>query len=361
MPPKKRSQPAAAPSAPLPALPTVAEVQDRLGQIFPEAFPDRAVLVGTMAARVVFVFLYGGFIDGTGRYLRPSFIYFFTGEQAAKASDAERQAWLAVASKPGFRPEGTRWYADNTREPIRDDLLRNALLARGFAHKLPGVATTASTPAWSLDPAFAALFDPALTDSALAAAIDQWQQRALDRATLQRMALRSSTSRAGDVFIEMPDGSRIRISAGPSADIAKGVIEDFARLHMQNPLVVWLSASDEKAHPSFVALAAKVGLQFDLGAELPDVILADLVDPTRFIFCEIVATDGPVTEARKQALLAIVAASNVPADCVEFLTAFEDREAAPFRRSFSTLARNSLVWFRTEPDILVSIEGDEPA
>ena len=49
-------------SLPLPALLPVDEVQRRLQAIFPAAFPDRSILVGRMAAHVVFVFLYGGFI-----------------------------------------------------------------------------------------------------------------------------------------------------------------------------------------------------------------------------------------------------------------------------------------------------------
>ena len=82
-------------------------------------------------------------------------------------------------------------------------------------------------------------------------------------------------------------------------------------------------------------------------------ILADMSDPIRFLFCEIVATDGAVTDARKQALLAIVRESDVPVKSVEFLTAFEDRGSSAFRKNFSQLAVNSLVWFRTEPDLLV--------
>lgn len=72
-----------------------------------------------MAAHVVFVFLYGGFIEHSGRLLRPSLVYFFTAEQADRTASADRLAWLASAFRPGFRPNGKRWYADNSRESIR--------------------------------------------------------------------------------------------------------------------------------------------------------------------------------------------------------------------------------------------------
>lgn len=352
---KKTKKPSVISSVPLPQLLPMAEIQSRLTQIFSEDFPDRGILVGKMAARAFFVFLYGGFIERHERFLRPSYIYFFTEDQSRKTTDADRQQWLLSANKPGFRPEGQRWYADTSREPIRDDLMRNQLLRLGIMQKLPGYATTASTPINFLSAQFAALFDPSLQGVSLLNAITHWKEQHLNQATLQRMALRAQgiQSKDGDVLIDMPDGTRIRISAGPSSNIVKGLIEDYATRHMRHPAVLWLSASDKKAYPQFVELSEKVGLRFDLNAELPDLILAEMKGSVRFLFCEVVATDGAVTDARKQALLALVQSSNIPESAVNFLTAFEDREAAAFRSNFSKLAVDSFVWFRTEPDLLV--------
>jgi hypothetical protein len=169
------------------------------------------------------------------------------------------------------------------------------------------------------------------------------------------MALRAQgvQARDGDVLIDMPDGTRIRVSAGPSSNIIKGLIEDFTARHMENPTVLWISASDKKAYPQFIALSESVGLKFNLNSELPDLILADMGTPVRFLLCEVVATDGAVTEMRKQALLALVRSSNIPEKSVQFVSAFEDRESAAFRKNFSQLAVDTLVWFRTEPDLLL--------
>lgn len=342
-------------SSPLPPLLTIPVIQERLALIFPEEFPDRGILVGIMAARVVFVFLYGGFIEGHTRFMRPSYVYLFTEDQAQKLSDMERLEWLSTANRPGQRTPGQRWYADTSREPIRDDLMRNQLLRLGIMQKQPGHATTASSPINYLSADFAALFDPALTGDTLTATVGAWRAQHLDKATQQRMALKAQGIHAkdGDLLIDMPDGTRIRITAGPSSEIAKALIEQFATRHLENPALLWLSASDKKAIPQFVEMSASVGLKFDVGAELPDLILADMKQPIRFLFCEIVATDGAVTDARKQALLGIVRASRIPQETVEFLSAFEDRGSTVFRRNFSQLAVDSLVWFRTEPDLLV--------
>lgn len=352
----KKKKAAGVPTGPLPSVIPVEEIQRRLGEIFPPIFPDRAILTGNMSARVIFVFLYGGLVEGTGRFLRPSHVYFFTAEQSEKTSDEERQQWLAVASKPGYRPEGKRWYTgDNSRESIRDDLMRNNLLRLGIMHKKAGYPVTSSSPINSLDREFALLFDPELKDDAFLKIAEAWREKHLDPGTLQRMALRAQGIHAkeGDVFIDLPDGTRMRISAGPSADITKALVEDFAKRHLREPAVLWISASDKKSYSQFVELAAAVGLTFDPSKELPDLILADLVDPVSFVFCEVVASDGPVTEARKEALLELVKVSNIPEGSVKFLTAYEDRESTLFRKNFSQLAVDTLVWFRTEPHLLL--------
>lgn len=348
----------------LPVLLNLAGVKARLASIFPDAFANRAILTGEMAARVVYVFLYGGFVQGQAHLLRPSHVYFFTREQADKTSVQQRLNWRRDAGKPGFRHAGQRWYADNSRETIRDDLMRNTMLRLGIASKQAGIAVTSSKPSWYLDGDFASLFEPSLQAAALDAALLLWRKTHLNAGELQRMALRAEgvQRQTGDLLIAMPDGSRIRVSAGPSSLIAKGVVERFASKHLRDPAVLWLSVSDRKTYPQFVELAAKVGLRFDANAVLPDIILADIGQPVKFIFFEVVASDGPVTEARRAALTEIIQRSHVPMERVTFITAYEDRNAAPFKKNVSELALNSYVWFRTEPNLLLHLttEGLAP-
>ncbi len=346
-------------TAPFPVLLTVEQIRDRLEHIFPKEFPDRGILVGLMAARVVFVALYGGFVEGADRYLRPSFVYLFTQEQAAKIEDAERLDWTSKAHVGGFRPAGTRWYADTSKEPIRDDLIRNRLLLIGAMGKnTPDDHNkTASTPIYFVLKEFADLFDPDLDEEALVTMVPAWQHRNLNPGTLQRMTLRAQgvQKQKGDVLVDMPNGERVRLSTGSSNQIVKALIEEFCRAHLRIPMVLWISASDKKSYPQFQELSESVGLRFDVGAELPDLILGDMEDPVTFYFCEVVATDGPVTDARKEALLELVRESQIQEKDVRFVTAFEDREASPFRKVFSQLATDSLVWFRTEPKTIVII------
>ncbi|MFZ2648857.1 MAG: BsuBI/PstI family type II restriction endonuclease [Burkholderiaceae bacterium] len=345
----------------LPALIGVDAVRQRLAAIFPQAFPDRGILVGKMAARVIFVFLYGGFVEGSPRLLRPSLVYFFTAEQARRIKHTERLAWLATAFKPGQRTSGKRWYADTSRESIRDDLIRNRLLAMGILGRKEGVATTSSAPVYFLRASFAALFDPALSGTAGQTAIDAWRTAHLAPGVLQRMALQAQgvLARQGDVFIDLPDGTRMRVAAGPSSPILKAMIEQFAPRWLRKPVVLWISASDQKSQPLFVQRAQAVGLVFDPSKQLPDLILGDLEDPVRFVFCEIVATDSPVTAERKAALTKIASRSGIDAHHLHFVTAFQDREAAALRKTFSRIAPDSDIWFSTEPDLIVQLRASK--
>ena len=176
--------------------------------------------------------------------------------------------------------------------------------------------------------------------------------------TLQRMALKAQGVLAGhgDIVIDMPDGQRIRATAGPSSIILEALIESYAPRWLDRPAVVWISASDRQSQPHFAALAASVGLRFDTQVMLPDLILADVGDSLRIVFCEIVASDGPVDEARKAALLDLTRRSGIGDADVRFVTAYLDRESASLRKTFHRIAPGSELWFSNEPDLIVRFE-----
>jgi BsuBI/PstI restriction endonuclease domain len=72
------------------------------------------------------------------------------------------------------------------------------------------------------------------------------------------------------------------------------------------------------------------------------------------VFIEVVATDGPVNDRRKAALLALVASAGFPAEHVAFVTAYLDRSGGPFKKTVDSLAWGSYAWFASEPDKLVT-------
>ena len=152
-------------------------------------------------------------------------------------------------------------------------------------------------------------------------------------------------------------GKTLRLAAGEASVITRDVCEVLASAMYTEPVVVHLSMSDRKIFPELAAEGKAVGLTFDASAELPDVVFVDAArDPMRVAFVEVVHSDGAISELRAKALLGIAATAGIPADHVDRVTAFDDRSADGFRKRFSELAMNSSVWFRSEPDLLMSLE-----
>lgn len=348
----------------LPLILAIPDIQARLEQIFPAGLEMRQNLVREMAAKTVYVFLYGWMVEGSGRLLRPSHVYFYTAEQAAKLSDEEREHWFKNSTKPGFRPDGKRWYADTTREPIRDETIRFGLLDIGAVGKVPGVPTTSSNPIYFLKDDFTGLMNPALMDADLEVAIAAWQKRHLTPAARARMALIAAgkVKKTDEVVVTCPDGSNAKLAPGPSSLISKAVVEEFATRFLTNPALLWMSESGAKVRYHDDATAKALGLKIDQGKVLPDIILVqvgDSGDDTHLVFVEVVASDGPMNQNRMDALLEYVKASGFPEDQCHFGTAFEDRADGAFKKCLPQLAWGTFAWFRSEPERLMWL-ADEP-
>ncbi len=344
----------------LPALPDIPEAQARLQAIFPEGSPRRNYCVREMAARTVFVMLYIGAIEGTGTWIGPKHVVRMGDSQAANRSDAARNAYAEAIEKPGSAPPLDRWFQDNTREPIRDETLRDGLVRAGAVITRVGLATTSSKPRYALQSAFAGLFDPTLQGEALATAVAAWQDHYLSAGSLARIRLRGRAAGAAGskVLVTLPNGETRQMEAGPSSIITKAVVEVFAKRFLGDPAVLWISESGNKVVQRDDALASELGLKIESDRVLPDTILVDLApaDPL-VVFVEAVATDGPVTAARRETLLALVTAAGFKPQQAAFVTAFEDRGTPAFRKAVADLAWGSFAWCLSEPDHIITFSG----
>jgi hypothetical protein len=332
------------------------EVHARLQEIFPDGAPNRAYLTRMLAASTVFVALYIDAVEGSGTYLGPKHVYRMTDEQAARTKAVDRAGYAIGVLRTGSQVEGRRWYQDNTREPIRDETLREGLVAIGAVTERTDLATTSSKPRYALKAGFAALFDPDLANEALQARIAAWQAEALNRGALARLAIvrRGAGVSADQVLVTFPNGETRRMKPGPSSEITKAVVEVFAPTFLADPAVLFLSESGNKVVARDDELARSIGLAIQADRNLPDTILVDL-GPTHplLVFVEVVATDGPISERRKEALEALVAETGFPAEHVAFVTAYLDRSAGPFKKTVDSLAWGSYAWFAAEPERLV--------
>lgn len=343
----------------LPPYATRDLIEERLPFIFPEGVPNRSYCIRKLSASTVFAMLYIGAVDGAGRYLGPVHVYRMTDEQASRNDDASRLAYGEDVLRRGHVVPGARWYADNTREPIRDETLREGLLELGAVCARENLPTTSSKPRYALVPAFAALFDPGLVGDALAAAIAEFQEQRLSKSALARVSLMraGAAASATGVMARLPNGEIRKLEPGPSSVILKAAIEEFAGTFLQDPAVLWLSESGRKVVARDDEIAASIGLKIEPDKELPDLVLADLgpADPL-IVFVEAVATDGSISRRRQKALHEMTDAAGFPRSQVAFVTAYLDRDAQGFRKTVSGLAWGSFAWFASEPKNIVHLK-----
>lgn len=73
---------------------------------------------------------------------------------------------------------------------------------------------------------------------------------------------------------------------------------------------------------------------------------------------EAVASEGPVDDQRKATISRWLEQCGYSADDAVFVTAYLDRDEAVFRRTVGRIAWDSLVWFATEPDLVIhAVDG----
>ena len=339
-----------------PPLLPVPEIQERLQAIFPEGTENRSYVTREMAAKTIFVMLYIGAVEGAGCWLRPDQVTRMTDAQAKLAVGAAREVWLEESMRRATGAIEGRWYAANTREPIRDETLRAGLVRMGAVQEREGLPTTSPSPRYALTAGFVRLLDPRLAGQALEAEIESWRAANLTRGALARVAImrHGAVAREGRVLVTFPNGESRRMEPGPSSVIAKAVVEDFTPRFLERPGVIWLSESRNQVVERDDRLAHEIGVTIQPDRNLPDLILVDLgPEEPLLVFVEIVATAGAVSDARRAALMDIATDAGFSESQVAFVSAFADRGDAAFKTSASGLAWRSFAWFMSEPDQIV--------
>lgn len=339
---------------PLPPVLPVSQIHERLQIIFPESTPHRNNCVWEIAAKTVFVMIYIGAVEGSQTWIRPDQVTRMTDEQASITDQSSRLQWQKESLKSSRGEIPGRWYAVNTRESIRDDTLRGGLISNGAVCERSGLPTTSPAPRYALKEGFVDLFDPNLIDEALLNAMSQWRAKNLSPEALARIAIRRkgvvAAAKEG-LLVTFPNGETRRMASGPSSVISKAVIEEFATRYLIDPGVIFLSESANKIVSRDDELAKLIGLNIESDRNLPDIILVDLgpSDPL-LVFVEVVATDGPVSQKRKEALLILAENAGFSTKNVVFITAYLDRSEPAFKKTVDDLAWGSFAWFMAEPD-----------
>ena len=130
----------------LPPLLPVSEIWQRLRTIFPEGIENRTYVTREMAAKTIFVMLYTGAVEGAQRWVRPDQITWMSDEQAHIDGQTERETWTLDSLRANAGTNERRWYAANTREPIRDETLRAGFVRFGAVKERKDLPTAREKP-----------------------------------------------------------------------------------------------------------------------------------------------------------------------------------------------------------------------
>lgn len=334
-------------------------IRERLLLIFPDGMLNKVYLTRDLSASTIFTMLYIGAVEGNSVFMGPVHVYRMTDEQAALTDDENRILYRKVGR--GFNPQGKRWYADNTRESIRDESLREGFVQVGAVISLTNIDTTSGKPRYSLQKEFAELFDPNKTDEVLNNAIDAWQKKYLSKSALTRLSLAGlgTNTNKDKVLVVFPNKETRYLAAGISSTISKAVIEVFAEKFLESPVVLWLSTSDNKVVQRDDKLAGSIGLNIEAAKNLPDIILVDLgPDNILIVFIEVVATDGAITDRRQNAIYELTDKANFDRSQIVFVTAYMDRDSTGFKKTVRNLAWKSFIWFVSEPDKIIVLKDE---
>lgn len=337
------------------------EAQRRLQLVFPRAAFDTAAanpLAGWAIAALIYV---GAVADEEPQvWARPSTVLWQRATVLVNhTSDRDRTTWRQAAARNSKAVDKllASWdvtdqprYADNSREPLRDETFR-LWGTHGVLRHRPGIKTSASTPRYALEPHFADLFDPTLQGDDLDDAITTWVNDHLDpgarlKATMAARAARNEHA----TTLTLPDGKTRTLTPGESSDILKGVIEQWAPQRLAQPVVLAISEPAAKVLTEDQLTLAQLGVTLDVSNLLPDALIADIgATPVAFWVIEAVATDGPITEQRKERLRDWATSQKIRPENLEFLTAFTSRNSPAARRRLKDLAEGTYAWFADEP------------
>lgn len=245
-----------------------------------------------------------------------------------------------------------RWYADNSRESVRDEVIRPLADAYGAVRRASGMATTRSTAALTLDKDFAALFEAAIGESEFHRRADAWRTGHLGSAARARLAALRKLTGEDAVVVDMPGRGQRQLPAGVASDITREVIQTLAPQLLRQPFVLAICHSRDPVAADDRRELEQVGLELDPELALPDVLLMDAADGTIW-FVEVVASAGEVNSRRRAELDEWASQRGIGVRKTRFVSAYRSHGDQAFRRTVGDLARDSYAWFADEPDAIL--------
>jgi hypothetical protein len=238
-------------------------------------------------------------------------------------------------------------YAANTRETIRDDVVK-PLVAEGLLLRNPddpARPTNSGKTVYQIDPAALGLFRQYGTPVwplSLRAFLDNLQTR------------RSEMSRGRNLVrvpISLPGGAEVFLSPGGQNPLIKAVLEVFCPAFTPSGKVLYIGDAENKLTSVNQEGLAAVGIHIRPADKVPDVIVHD-TQKNWLLLIEAVTTAGPVDGKRRLEL------RNLFESCTAglvFVTAFANRQT--MRRFVAQIGWETEVWIADDPDHMIHFDG----
>lgn len=348
------------PDTPLPLLPSMDLIKQRLPLIFPIDTEHRSQIVGKMSARTIYVMFYIGAIEGRNGWLSPAHVLNMDDGRASRTDENSRRSWAKRREFSSDRSPN-KWYADTTKESVRKNVILFGLIPLGAAIKMD--LGQENEPRYALAESFSKLFAQSVSQEELQIKIAEWQRSHLTRAALGATALRKSETGVR-LKVRIPNDrliSEMNLPPGKSSSIIKEIIEKFANTFLNEPHVIAISTSESPFLPIDAQVIQIINLDFSSVAKqkiLPDVILWDKFQKNGraenlLIFIEVVASTGSMIRERKEKILEFLRERGYNAH-VAFGTAFFSRaDEAYNKKNIAEITWGSFVWFANEPENII--------
>jgi hypothetical protein len=239
-------------------------------------------------------------------------------------------------------------YAPNTRETIRDEAVKyfvqEGLLARNPDD--PRRPTNSGKTVYQIEPTALRLCRTFKTDA--------WDS-ALKRYLAAKDDIKRDLQRARDIAripVRLPSGKEITLSPGGQNPLIKAFIEDFCTRFVPGGVVLYVGDAENKFQFFETEYFARLGVQIDSAAKMPDVVVHD---PKRewLVIGEAVTSAGVVDGKRRRELKELFTGFRTG---LVFVTAFETRDA--MGRFLGQISWETEVWIADNPDHVVHFNGE---
>jgi BsuBI/PstI restriction endonuclease domain/BsuBI/PstI restriction endonuclease HTH domain len=182
----------------------------------------------------------------------------------------------------------------------------------------------------------------------------RWLARELAARLLQGETWKQQRRRA-EIPVEVGLPQPYFLSPGLHSRLAAEVVQVYAPMFLKAPQVIYLGDTRHKGGYQNRDLMRELNLPLQVTASLPDVILLCEV-ARQLVVVEVVASSGPISEARLGQLRQLVQQSVLLGYQPRYVTAFPSRRV--FRRFVEDIAWGTRVWIANEAEHIIRFGGE---